>query len=93
MFLNRISHLLEYSRSKLHGQHRQYIKAVIDDSLIQSIDESIKILEDKFNLTNPFEIILKIFKNHIVESISIKYKKSLTPYLKDCIQKNHLLNV
>jgi hypothetical protein len=55
MFLNRISHLNEYSKSKLHGQHRQYINAVIDDSLIPPIDESIKILEDKFNLTNPFE--------------------------------------
>ena len=55
MFLNRISHLQEYSRSKLHGQHRQYINAVIDDSLIPPIDESIKILEEKFSLTNPFE--------------------------------------
>jgi hypothetical protein len=55
MFLNRITFLNEYNTELLHGQHRQYINAVIDDSLIPPIDESIKILEDKFNLTNPFE--------------------------------------
>ena len=55
MFLNRISHQIEYNTSELHGQHRAYINHIINTNIITDIDKSIKILEDKFNLRNPFE--------------------------------------
>ena len=55
MFWIEISHQIEYNMSELHGQHRAYINLIINKNILLHIDKSMKILEDKFNLRNPFD--------------------------------------
>jgi hypothetical protein len=64
MFLNRISHQINYNTNELHGQHRELINLMINKNIIPAIDKSIKILEDKFNLKNPFENNPKSVQSH-----------------------------